>query len=1204
MKQCFILLTLLLTAVACSQKGTEVGLKVSHNFVMGGSNTSAIAGGGLIIWGQSTTGKSFAQLLQDKDELKLSLDNTSWTFYAMAWDGSKDYEGAANSSNNTPFGGIVRCGISQPTILTGEPKSIELSITNPNCSNSVFAGPAGMNGGNLSSVKMQFCSSIVGVTGNTNLCTDTYNDPNKKSYKAPIGSYRFSALTHVNGIDNGSFAGKCVSTTTSLEQQGLPAGGPGLPFRFLLEMFPGSTDCDATIGRRGAEKIIYSNGTAAAPSVATKVYNGLYKTHHYIEITPAQICLGRTGTNLGDHPFAAGTGHPQHPYTICDVPQFYGINFHTQFSSSYKLQANLDFNPFSVGIANTPLPQAPCLELGTNFIPIGYAYATCSGSTIIWDNINTFLGNFFGNGFSLKNLRLRDSDRSHLGLFAHVQGTGIYIGDFSMEKPEIEARFRVGAVAAESTGSSSPADIIYHNIKIKDAEIQGRPEFGDNVGKTDVGGLIGYLHYGTLQQISIVNSKVRGDSSQVGGVVGLLTFADVKKVISEVDVEARSGQSIQDVGGIAGRAENSVFDWVKHEGEIKTDGKQVGGIAGSSNTSSLTNFYTISNINSNSSDLYNYTGGVIGYWTGVGNLSTGYSLANIQTGCSTGCKQGAIVGYAESGTPSVASTVYNLYPSDSGEQATNLSSSFVLRSLGDFRILSSMTALTDTTSDDWKMVNGVYPRFDFEYHPCSSIALPSGTGTTDSPILICNETDYQSYASTGLNIKLMGNIRLRNLGTAPYDIPTFSSKLEGNNKALIGGNVDSAGTTGTAHIGTLTGEIKNLKIYGMRRTNTSANSMASPSAVFVFQNNGKLLNMKVSTIGRFSGYAAGFVGKNAGTIQNVKFDGNVSGSYAISTLVHTNQSTGKIYDSRVGGQLGCYHPSNPLLCDFFAGLAYRNEGEIARTEMNVHFWDNGSFVSNNVSMLVDENVPNAKIIDVVVPNHASFLTRGNGTFYFSRINNGIYQRVINLGKLLAGDLSTSALNGFPGQGNPVLGNNNGIMTDVFRGGISGKLLLENVPYTCANGNTLDIPAWSTLSSWNSYSSGYFSLPITDKKLVVIYKPDSGLPQYQQVTNITGTQLSTVMAACNTSGKVSVVMTSDLFVSPGTTLPEANVILPQHVALTGRYGAGWTSIMWDMNNPDDEQKMLDYHAYKMGLSSTPVPRAVWQLEDEGPRLFED
>lgn len=1202
MKLCLLLITLLLLTVSCSQKGTEVGLKVSHNFVMGGTNTSAIAGGGLIIWGQSTTGKSFAQILEGKDELKLSLDNNAtWTFYAMAWDGSKDYEGAANSSNNTPFGGEVRCGITQPTLLTGEPKSIDLSVTNATCTNNVFAGSAGMNGTKLPSVKMQFCSSLVSVTGNTNLCTDTFNDPNKKSYKAPIGSYRFSAITHMNGVDTGAFVGKCVSTTTSLEQQGLPAGGPDLPFKFVLEMFPGSTDCDASLGRRGAERVIYPNGTATAPVVGTKVYTGLYKTHHYIEITPAQICLGRSGTNLADHPFAAGTGHPQHPFTICSVPQFYGINIQALYSSSYKLQADLDFNPYSVGLGNsTALPQAPCLELGTNFIPVGYRDALCSSTTLVWNNIEQFTGNFFGNGFSLKNLRLRDEDRSHLGLFAYVQGSGIYIGDFSMEKPEIEGRFRIGAVAAESAGTSAKTDVVYHNIKIKDAEIQGRPQVGDNTGNTDVGGLVGYLQKGTLQQITILNSRVRGDSSQVGGVVGNLVYADAKKIISEVNVEARSPQSISHVGGVTGIADEVIFEWVKHEGEIRTEAKQVGGITGTANSSSITNFYTISNINSNSTDLYNYTGGVVGYWSGIGDLANGYSLANVQTGCSTGCKQGAIVGYADSSLPNVSSPVYALGPAESGEQATNVTGTFVSRSITDFRNSSMVTGLTDSNSDDWKIVNDVYPRFDFEYHPCSSGSNNTGLGTAASPKLICHEDQYLANASSSLTLKLMANIRLTNSNTTAYEIPTFMATLEGNGKALIGGNSSFAGGTDTAHIGTLYGEIRNLNIFGMKRSNASSNQMSLPGSIFVGLNNGKLLNLNVSVKGVFQSYASGFVGRNAGLIQNVKFDGNFAGIDTIAQFVYANLAAGKIYDTKVGGQLRC----NYTTCQFLTGLAITNEGEIVRTEMSVNFHDDASTTTNVVSMLVDENKASGIIIDVSVPSHVNFLTRGMTTFYFSRINTGLYQRVINLGKLLAGDLTPAALNGFPGVGNPVLGNNSGTMIDVYRGGVSGKMLLQDVPYTCAGGNILDVPAWSGLTSWISYSSGYNALQVADKKLVVIFTPTSGTPRYEQVINISGTQLSTVMASCSTSGKVSVVMTGDLFVSPGTANPQPNVMLPQMLNQVAYYSTDWKSIMWNMNNPDDEQKMLNYHAYKMGLSPTPVTRAVWELDDDGPRLFED
>ncbi|WP_408097102.1 hypothetical protein ACJVC5_18885 [Peredibacter sp. HCB2-198] len=1192
MKQSLILIALLFMTISCSQKGTNVALKVSHNFVMSGS-LSAISGGGLIIWGQSETGKSFAHRLQDADEIKLSLENGTWTFYAMAWDGSLEYSGTSNPSNSTPFGGVARCGKSSPTILGGEPTAIDLSITNPNCMDSIFAGTPGMNGNKLPSIKMQFCSNLASISGNTDICSDNSTVANRKSFKAPIGSYRFKALA-----ENGAIEGSCISATNTVEQPGLPAGGQNLPFKFVMEMFPGSNDCDTSTGRRGAEIIQYPNGVSAAPSVSTKVYNGAYKYHHFIEVTPTQICLGRDGTNLEDHPFAAGTGLASHPFVICSVPQWYKINAVAAFASSYKLQSDLDFNKYSIGLGQELLDQAACLELGTNFIPVGYPYATCSGSDIIWDNINTFLGNFYGSGFSMKNLRLRDKDRSHLGIFAHIQGTGIYIGDFNLERPEIEGRFRVGAIAGEATGSAGASSLLFNNIKLGQAEIQGRPENGDNVGATDVGGLIGYLNFGTVKQVSVLNSKVRGDSSRVGGVIGYLYNGEMSKIISEVDVEARSGQTILNVGGVAGLVDNALLNWVKHEGEVRTDGKQVGGIAGSSSNSSITNFYTISNINLNSSDLYNYAGGVIGYWTGSGNLAGGYSLANVQTGCTTGCKQGSIVGYAESGTPNILSAVYNLGPAESGEQATNVTGPFVSRSIADIRSSSMMTTLVDITSDDWKIVNGVYPRFDFEYHPCSSGSLGAGAGTETSPRYICNEMEYQDLAPSTLRLKLLANIRLSNTSTLAYDIPSFKAYLDGNNRALIGGHSNFTGGAGTAHIDFLYGEIKNLRIQGMSRTSMATNDVSNPGSVLVRQNMGNLLNLDVSVRGKFNVHASGLVGRNAGLIQNIKFDGNIEGNNNMSTFVSINQTNGKIYDSRVGGSLRC----STSACSGFAGISTQNSGEIARINMSVHFRDDSGFVTDTLSMLVDTNMN--KMTDISVPSHVEFRTNGGDTYYYTRYNSGTLQRVVNLGRLLSNNTSTAPLLNFPGDGNLIAGSGGGTHIDVKRGGISGKMLLQETPYTCTSGNMLNVPAWSGLTSWASFSSSYNSLSIYDKELVIIFTPDGQTPRYHHVINIAGPDFTIPTSACSTSGKVSVYLTDDVYVVPGSATPATNVLLPQNLNDLSSFSTAWRSIMWDMNNADDEQKMLDYHAYKMGLTTTPVTRAVWELGDEGPRLFED
>lgn len=1199
MKHTLLLLTLLFTAVACSQKGTNVGLKISHTFIMGGAATSSIAGGGLMIWGESSTGESFGRLLQDSDELKLSLKNDSWTFYAMAWDGSKNYQGETNSLKDTPFGGIARCGKSSTVALSGNAVAVDLGVTTSGCADSVFAGTPGISAGELPKFKMQFCSDLTYVTSASDTCTDDLADVTRKSYRAPVGSFKVKMHQFVNGtMTDAPFSSLCVSATEGIDLPNLPAGNAKSPFKMSVEYFLGDSECEPPGNAvRGAQVLNLPNGVGNANAV-TKYMASSALHKQFVKLTPEEVCNGRTSTTLGLHPFAAGDGSPLHPFVICSVPQWHAINaYPDSMTKSYKLQADLDFNPFSKGLSSLPLPpQFDCLDLGSNFLPLGYTAATCAGGVMNWDNITSFTGNFSGNGFTIKNLRLRAEKRNHLGLFAYIQGNGTKIGDVNFEKPEIGGLNRVGTLAGEISGVGNSSSLIINKIKISSVDIEARTA----TGPSDVGGLVGYLQLTTLKQVWMTNSRVRGDSSNTGGVIGYAYQTDLSNISAEVDIEANSPLSKIDIGGVAGRIENSASSWMKHEGGINTNGNQVGGITGSLINTSLRNFYTISSLYTNDGSTAGKLGGVIGWWSANANyeLGAGYSLSTVNSPCISACSQGSVVGQISGTGPVTYLSIYHLDPNTSA--VPNLS----VRSFSTFTNSSVLSTLLDSSEDDWKHVPGVYPRFDFEYHPCSSGISGTGSGTAASPKIICNSDQYLALSSGATNTfhKLMANIRLSSTNTTQFDIPTFSSILDGNGKALIGGHSDYASNTSTSHIGTLTGKISNLRILGMSRNRNTTSGASMPASVFVNDNSGVLENLQIYTYPKFKEYASGFVGHNNtnGQIKYVRYNGRVEGEYSIASLVYKNSGT--IADTKVNGELKC----GAAACSFMAPVAIQNYGTISRVESSSHLFDDIGRATSNVSMIVDEN--HGLIQDVVVPKYSHFRINGSAAYYFHRANmsSGQLNRVLHFGRLIFGEFNPGVvMNGFPSVSNSYTNPAPGIHNNVFRGGVSGKELLMEVPFTCSGNNVLNIPTWSGMTAWSSYSSSYNSLTPNDKKFVVMFELSNGVREFQQVISLSGQMFSIPSPSCvTTGGKVSLYQTDDLMVIPGTATPTSDVILPQMGSNVGVYGATWRPLIWDMNDPFDHDTMLDYYAYKLGMSSTPVTKAVWELDDGELRLFED
>lgn len=218
----FVLMALLFT-YGCSQKGTNVKLEVSNNFIFGGTNTAAIAGGGLMVWGQRAEGGSFGKTLEDSDEINVPLPNGSWTFYAMAWDGTTNYSNSA--ATNQVFGGTVRCAISS-ALLDGQAAAVNLTVNNANCSDPVFAGTIGTTGiaPNLKvpGARFNFCRGTLSISGPAELCTDSKLDNRQRARKSTVSSFRVTLKNHLSlaggrSLSADGLKGQCVTFSGDID---------------------------------------------------------------------------------------------------------------------------------------------------------------------------------------------------------------------------------------------------------------------------------------------------------------------------------------------------------------------------------------------------------------------------------------------------------------------------------------------------------------------------------------------------------------------------------------------------------------------------------------------------------------------------------------------------------------------------------------------------------------------------------------------------------------------------------------------------------------------------------------------------------------------------------------------------------------------------------------------------------------------------
>ncbi|MFP5385549.1 MAG: hypothetical protein ACLGHN_05680 [Bacteriovoracia bacterium] len=1224
-------------------------LEVSHNFVFGGASTAAIAGGGLMVWGLNDKGASFGQTLEGSDSLHLQLPPGLWTFYAMAWEGNLNYTGGADS--NIVFGGRPRCGKSPATELESEAVNVSLTISNDNCLDPAFAGgvtPTGTSGNYaLAPTRFNFCGRMGPLLSGVGFkCGDTVSDPNVVYEKGAIGSFRIKMRNYAGSPNGklflaGGLTGACVAFAGDVEAgtevaalygastvkiPGLPAGGPGLPFHMTLEMF-GSSDCDATTGIRGALHKEFINGIGFANNLDNKYFPDGNDHRQYVTVSPSAICTPRSSIDLGDHPFAWGTGSQSSPFVICSVPQFFAMNISSGLYMPYhfKLQSELDFNPYSKGLSTVSLPAISlggstlsdlfqCLEYGSNFLPIGFTSPSCAGpGNALVVTPTQFTGTFQGSGFKIKNLRLRLEYLDNLGLFSDFRGT--HVGSFILENAEISGGAYVGAVAGYASGASVPADLKIWNITGINLDVEARTQ----PGLSKVGSIVGHLANATLDKLVLKDSYVRGEGSEVGGMFGFANNIIGSNLSAEVDIESQSPAAQLDIGGVIGFAQDANLSWVKHEGGVYSDAQNVGGILGSANgTTNLSDFYAISFVHTYDGSSTNKLGGIVGYMNtnpGV-TLGPGYSLAVVKSKCATSCQQGTIIGGTNGNGITTPNWIYTLpnAQTGAGPASTTLANESPLSVVADMRVNANLPALTSAGLADWSMSAFEYPRFDFESHPCHVSGVSgSGDGSLLNPYRICHEGQYFALggAASGSYHKLIANIRLPNDNTSQYEIMNFNANLLGDFKSLIGGDSIHSSSTETGHILNLNGSISNLRVQGMQRTASVSATSSAPHGVFVANNYGTLRNIEISSYPSWEDYGTGFVGtnKSTGAITKVETFGIVRGKSFISPLAGINE--GLISRVVVHTELSCINNAG---CTNMAGLAGKNDGQIEKSEVTSRLENDPSIPGNttSASLLVDENTVNGSITDVLVSRWARFKVNAGGTgHYFHFTNAGALTRVMNLGEITSYDSTYASSITLFDSDVAAINPGTGTHTDVYRsGGRSGKMLLENAPFSCSDTITISIPDWNTIidyANWEgAFGSGQYTAFVdSSKKLIVHAKMSDGTQFSQRITAYNGSGVFVLSGAncyASATGELGLYYSEDLaFDSIGN--PLSGVMPLQLATVKSSYSPTWQAEMWDTSIPADLDEMMDYFAYIMGLSTTSVTPRTWELEgDEGLRLF--
>ena len=178
-----------------------------------------------------------------------------------------------------------------------------------------------------------------------------------------------------------------------------------------------------------------------------------------------------------------------------------------------------------------------------------------------------FKGIFDGVGHTIEGLYIRHIDQNRIGLFGNVNGS--YIENVSLKDSHVTGKDQVGGIVGYALGGN-----------IRNVSFSGTVD-----GSRQVGGILGAGRYFTIRSTYHAGT-VSGDSD-VGGFVGFSNHVPLWDVWNVGNVRATG----RNIGGIAGHVQDSTIQNALHTGTVIRQGSgieaSVGGIVGNAESEKI-----------------------------------------------------------------------------------------------------------------------------------------------------------------------------------------------------------------------------------------------------------------------------------------------------------------------------------------------------------------------------------------------------------------------------------------------------------------------------------------------------------------------------------------------------------------------------------------------------------------------------------------